>query len=264
MVDFKLLKTIGAIKNAKDDKNEDIFLPNEKGFFENPLIKNADDAQKVAELLVKIKDANSKRQKNDKLVSELDDERDKDYSGSLAYRVLNIDNLVRDTKNRLVFLGRSDLPTDKDKINEKIAELEKEISEERIKEATNDLAVAPIERELKGLIKDREEIRKNLKRRKNVVKVISGGDPKITFRGTERKLSEITGITVKDYSGNNLMRDNPPDITDNALNILNRATVYLNEIRDTKPDFPTPYRRTKMDNFFDNRIFQNRESIMSD
>jgi len=233
MVDFKKFTKISEIKNAQEN-GKYVFSEDERNlYFTSHLIGKVDDAREVAELLVEIKDANSKRQKNPALVAKLENEKEKGFRGSVVYRVLNIENLVRNTIDRLVLLGRSDLPTDKDKINAEIAQLEKEIEEKRIERATNNRALEPLEREVQGLTKEKYESEKSLKRLSSISSILSGeSDPEITYRGqTKIKLSSIP-VSVKDYNGSNLWNPNPPTENASADVILAKCERYLTAIID--------------------------------
>jgi len=260
---FKNCKTVAEVKGALEN-NKYIFSDEERDLFVNSLVVTVNDAIEVAELLVRIKEANSKRQKNEKLLNDLEDEREKGNRGSKVYRVLNRDGLIRETSVRLAFLGRTDLPTDKDKINEKITELEKEIGEKRVEKATNDSLIIPIEKELKGLVEERDEAQRNYDKRESIVKVVSGGNPTIKYQGRNEELENIP-ITVNNYSidttsgTDGLLLDNPPILTGSARDILRIAGDFLDLLEDTSRT--SIYHRTSLTGDYDQRVYQNKSEM---
>jgi len=159
-------------------------------------------------------------------------------------------------------LGHSDLPTEKSKIEEKIKELEKEIGEKRLEVSNNRRGLKPMERELKGLVEQKDEIKKNLTRRKNLSRIISGGtDPRIDYQGEkDKQLSTISPIEVHDYDDNGVSSDSPPTLTSDARTILDKALNYLTLLEDStrKP----PYRKTELNGSeYDQRVYIDRAAF---
>src|SRR6185312_1229486 len=115
--------SIGEVKEASVD-GKSIFSEEEKGlYFINTLITDEKDAKEVANLLLRIKKAKEDKKRDDKLVADLEAEKEYGTRGSLAYRVLNSpNNLVRKTIDYLVFLGKVIPEDSKAKREEKINE----------------------------------------------------------------------------------------------------------------------------------------------
>ncbi|KLL02376.1 MAG: hypothetical protein MRERC_2c115 [Mycoplasmataceae bacterium RC_NB112A] len=261
MIDFDKLNTIGEIKNAQEN-GKYIFTDEERDLFVNNLLTDIKDARKAAKLLVRIKTANAKKQKDAQLLSDLEDEKDFGNRGSVSYRVLNVNNLIRNTIDRLVFLGRTDLPTDKDKINEKIAELEKMIGEKRVDRSNNNAALEPVEREWRILVEEKELVEKNSHRLEDLILVLSGGDPEINYKGTKQRLSAISipTNTVHDYSSSLTSTTYEPGTT-NAAIVLAKAEGYLNSIKDPNRSLNIPFRKTKLTHF-NQRTYQSRRILL--
>jgi len=177
-----LNKILEEIKKATDPSGvraiqvggKDVFDKKEKALLDSTRIKDVDKAREVAELLAKIKVAMEKRQKDDDLLDRLEKERDdNNFVGSTAYRVLNVNNLVRNATDFLTFLSTG-IPQDKEERKKKIARLQNEISEKRTELALNNSALSPLEAKHKAALEDERDSTKSLERRESLFEVISG------------------------------------------------------------------------------------------
>jgi hypothetical protein len=213
---------------------------------------------------VKVKKANKEKKPNPKLVEEIEDEKEaRNGRGSAIYRVLNVDGLLRNTYNFLVFVGRSDLPKDKTTRQARIAELEKEVNEERAKFSKSDNSLIPLENELKGLILDKKEVAKVLKRKQALLTLLGGGTSATTvlnINGADRRLDSIN-VDIKDYGANliNPVQDTTHTTLDTALTY---AEGFLSAIRVNLPSVELPVYATKIpSNYFNNRVYQTRRTL---
>ncbi|CAG8582640.1 9101_t:CDS:2 [Ambispora leptoticha] len=263
-VDFSKLTTIGEIKNAKDG-NKDVFTEEEKRLFEGSLRSDIEQAQKAAELLVRIKKANEEKKPNPKLIEDLEDEKEARYGrGSIVYRALNINGLVEKTIDYLVFIGRTDLPKDKTARQAKITEIEKEISEKRVERVKNNKSVTPLENQLKGLLEDRKEVEKIVER-KNSLLALLGGNPtgaKISHNGSEKLLNEIN---ITDIGGIQDYADPANPVADNThttvADVVTYAEGFYNAIRENYGTPPPTYKTSLPTHYFNNRTYQNKVTL---
>jgi len=216
MAKLDLNKILEAIKNADSEEkvrrikvdNNEVFNKNEQELFITSRIKSVDDAKDVAKLLAKIKVALENKQKDDNLLDDLEKERDaENFRGSLAYRVLNVNNLVRNATDFLTFLSTG-IPKSKEDRKKKKEQLEKEISEERAKLSLNNTSLAPLESKYRAALEDATEAKQILNRRESAYDLISG-DPsnafEITHQGTKKAINHASlNVSIVDYSNNAL------------------------------------------------------------
>jgi len=177
-----LNKILEEIKKATDPSGvraiqvggKDIFDKKERALLDSTRIKDVVEARKVAELLARIKVALEKKQKDDDLLDKLEKERDdNNFVGSTAYRVLNVNNLVRNATDYLTFLSTG-IPQDKEERKKRVERLQKEIGEKRSELSLNNSALTPLEAQHKAALEDQADSEKLLQRRENLFEVVSG------------------------------------------------------------------------------------------
>jgi len=209
-----LNKILEEIKKATDPSGvraiqvggKDIFDKKEKALLDSTRINNVDEARKAAELLARIKVVMEKKQKDDDLLDKLEKERDdNNFVGSTAYRVLNVNNLVRNATDYLTFLSTG-IPQDKEERKKKTERLQKEIGEKRTELALNNSALTPLESQHKAALEDKTSADSLLKRRETI-KDLLANDPATNFsiihQGSSKAINTID-VTFTDYSGDKL------------------------------------------------------------
>jgi len=204
--DKKKFDSIAKIRDAKDDKGNEVFTKQEKAdyFFDFAITGDTEKARDLAKLLIKIKDYKKIKKANLALVGELELEKQKN---STSYRVANknflVDSAIAWLKD-LNRVGGSDLPTDKTAREAKIKEYEIEISKLHGEQGPKEKRIISLRAKKMNLEQEKVSMKGMLERWESIVKVLNiEKDPtaKITnINGEEKDLNDPNlSIKYKDY-----------------------------------------------------------------
>ncbi|CAI2193028.1 8309_t:CDS:2 [Funneliformis geosporum] len=205
----KILEAIKAANSPLEVRTivvdkKDVFDKKEKALLDSTRIKDVTEARKAAELLARIKVAIEKKQKDDDLLDKLEKERDENsFVGSNVFRVLNVNNSVRNAIDYLTFLSTG-IPENKEERKKKSERLQKEIGEKRGELALNNSALTPLEAQHKAALEDEEDAKRLLDRREALLSVVSGDsatDFTIAYKGDPAKAISTINTALQTADG---------------------------------------------------------------
>lgn len=279
MVDFKTLKSISAIQGAQEN-GKDIFTREEKLIFATSslIAGDVEKAQKVAKLLVKIKQANETFKEDINLHDEIEKER---KSNSIAYQVLQShDDMVTDALAHLERFYGDEGTTGKTE-----AQLQEQINAWKVDRKNKEKLrgnkysqkkVAKKEQEQKA--KTLTNKRKSLAKRHAILSILkwdgttgSDTDVEIEVKGVKTKLSALpapnaTTNQVRDYDNTYLWDSNPHYYanTDGFSPLVLKARSYLNGMAAIKVTIPPTYFETKAGNTWNQRKYNCKNNISTE
>ncbi|CAI2188466.1 2639_t:CDS:2 [Funneliformis geosporum] len=236
-------------------------------YFDDPLVKRKIEAAvKVAELVEKVKRAETANKKEETLFTELSSEV---TNKTLAYKVVNI--LPKYRVDEAIFrlkLWMGSVGKTEEERKARIAEIDKKIAENNIQRAEKDKMTRLTVSSLREAIEERNRIEQAHKITNNLQVVLTGTGKLITKNNPEGV--DINTLTteykVKDYSNNNVFIDDSNTITDIVTGTTSTTGATVKEIMDhaksfidnakninTTPSNSTTYKKTGL-TYFNNRL----------